>query len=155
MANSIGDSSENRESDPGRPESLPNRVDGTTSLPIPSEPNCDADISKFAQEDPKPMFDVHPSHVAAHTWKDFLIQIATISVGLLIALVLEQTVEWNHHRHQRLKLEAQLLEEARHNFDGNQENFAASDAELQWLLSLQADVQAMLARHGKLRYRLR
>jgi len=101
------------------------------------------------------MFDVHPSHVAAHTWKDFLIQIATISVGLLIALVLEQTVEWNHHRHQRLKLEAQLLEEARHNFDGNQENFAASDAELQWLLSLQADVQAMLARHGKLRYRLR
>ena len=47
------------------------------------------------------MLDVHPPHEAAHTWKDFFIHIATICVGLLIAVSLEQTVELFHHRHQR------------------------------------------------------
>jgi inner membrane protein involved in colicin E2 resistance len=31
------------------------------------------------------MLDVHPPHEAAHTWKDFLIHIATIVYGLLIS----------------------------------------------------------------------
>jgi hypothetical protein len=46
------------------------------------------------------MLDVHPPHQAAHTWKDFFIHIATIVIGLLIAVGLEQTVEYFHHRHQ-------------------------------------------------------
>ena len=46
------------------------------------------------------MLDVHPPHEAAHTWKDFFIHIATIVIGLLIAVGLEQTVEYIHHRHQ-------------------------------------------------------
>jgi hypothetical protein len=46
------------------------------------------------------MLDVHPPHAAAHSWKDFFVHIATISVGLLIAIGLEQTVEWLHHRQQ-------------------------------------------------------
>jgi len=45
------------------------------------------------------MLDVHMPH-PTHTWSDFLIRIATITVGLLIAISLEQTVEWVHHRHQ-------------------------------------------------------
>ena len=39
------------------------------------------------------MLDVHPPHEAAHSWKDFFIHIATIVVGLLIAVSFEQTVE--------------------------------------------------------------
>ena len=31
------------------------------------------------------MSDVHPPHEASHTWKDFFIHIATITIGLLIA----------------------------------------------------------------------
>ncbi len=60
------------------------------------------------------MLDVHPPHEAAHTWKDFFIHIATIVVGLIIAVGLEQTVEYFHHRHQihvtreRIREEAQL-----------------------------------------------
>ena len=46
------------------------------------------------------MLDVHPPHQAAHTWKDFFIHIATIVIGLLIAIGLEQTVEFFHHREQ-------------------------------------------------------
>ncbi|MBW4040411.1 MAG: hypothetical protein HIU91_16445, partial [Acidobacteria bacterium] len=46
------------------------------------------------------MLDVHPPHQAAHTRKDFFIHIATICVGLLIAIGLEQSVEWLHRKHQ-------------------------------------------------------
>ena len=45
------------------------------------------------------MLDVHPPHEAAHSWRDFLIHIATITIGLLIALSLEGLVEAVHHRH--------------------------------------------------------
>jgi hypothetical protein len=45
------------------------------------------------------MLDVHPPHAPTHTWRDFFIHVATICVGLLIAVGLEQTVEYFHHRH--------------------------------------------------------
>jgi hypothetical protein len=61
------------------------------------------------------MLDVHPPHEAAHSWRDFFIHIATICVGLLIAIGLEQSVEALHHRHQRHQLEYDLRVEARKN----------------------------------------
>jgi hypothetical protein len=63
------------------------------------------------------MLDVHPPHQIVHTWKDFFIHIATIAVGLLIAIGLEQTVEYFHHRHQLHTARAQLALEV----DGNRE----------------------------------
>jgi hypothetical protein len=51
-------------------------------------------------EETTPMLDVHPAHHAAGTWREFMIHIATIVLGLLIAIGLEQTVEYFHHRHQ-------------------------------------------------------
>jgi hypothetical protein len=62
-----------------------------------------------------PMLDVHPAHHAANTWRDFFIHIATICLGLLIAIGLEQTVEWFHHRHQLHQLEADLHTEGLRN----------------------------------------
>ncbi len=44
------------------------------------------------------MLDVHAPHADTHTWKSFFIHIATIVIGLLIAVGLEQTVEWIHWR---------------------------------------------------------
>jgi hypothetical protein len=43
--------------------------------------------------------DVHPPHQQIHTWKDFLIHLLTITIGLCIALTLEAAVESIHHRH--------------------------------------------------------
>ncbi len=57
------------------------------------------------------MLDVHPPHSPTHTWKDFFIHIATIVVGLLIAVGIEQMVEYFHHRHQLKEVRAQLTEE--------------------------------------------
>ena len=61
------------------------------------------------------MLDVHPAHHAANTWRDFFIHIATIVLGLLIAIGLEQTVEYFHHRRQLMEARKELSAE----FDEN------------------------------------
>ena len=58
------------------------------------------------------MIDVHPAPHAAHSWRDFFIHIATIAIGLLLALGLEQTVEHFHRLHQRHSLEENLHSES-------------------------------------------
>lgn len=62
-----------------------------------------------------PMLDVHAPHGVLHTWKDFFIHIATIVIGLLIAVGLEQTVEHFHHRQQVAEIRRSLTEERRIN----------------------------------------
>ena len=42
--------------------------------------------------------EIHPPHGSIHSWKDFLIQIGTITVGVLIALSFEGVREWRHER---------------------------------------------------------
>ncbi len=61
------------------------------------------------------MLDVHPPHETVHTWRDFFIHVATICVGLLIAIGLEQTVEYFHHRHQAHHARELLAEEMKEN----------------------------------------
>jgi hypothetical protein len=71
------------------------------------------------------MLDVHPPHHSAATWRDFFIHIATIVIGLLIAVGLEQTVEYVHHRRQV----AETREELRLEREQNQRAMAAQLAE--------------------------
>jgi hypothetical protein len=44
------------------------------------------------------VIEVHPPNEPVHSWRDFLLHLATITIGLLIALSLEGCVEWWHHR---------------------------------------------------------
>jgi hypothetical protein len=46
------------------------------------------------------MIDVHPPQHAAITRRDFFIHLSTVVLGILIAIGLEQAVEYIHHRHQ-------------------------------------------------------
>jgi len=62
-----------------------------------------------------PMLDVHPAHHAASTWKDFFIHIATIVLGLLIAVSLEQTVEYIHHHRELAEVRKALAAERKIN----------------------------------------
>ena len=42
--------------------------------------------------------EVHPPEHGIHTWRDFLVHMGTITLGLLIALGMEAAVErWHHH----------------------------------------------------------
>jgi hypothetical protein len=73
------------------------------------------------------MLDVHPPHAPTHSWRDFFIHIATIVVGLLIAIGLEQTVEFFHHRHQLHQLEQSLDKEVERNHRLAQKDIAELD----------------------------
>jgi hypothetical protein len=61
------------------------------------------------------VLDVHPPHEPLHGWRDFFIHLATITIGLLIALSLEGCVEWQHHRHLVHEAETSLQIEIRNN----------------------------------------
>jgi len=56
--------------------------------------------------------EVHPPDHPIMTWKQFVIHMSTICLGLLIAIGLEQTVEALHRHHQRHQLEQDLRAEA-------------------------------------------
>jgi hypothetical protein len=98
------------------------------------------------------MLEVHPPHHVAHTWKDFFIHIATICVGLLIAVGLEQMVEYFHRQHQRHQLEQQLSAEAGNNSRYIAYDIQVAEAYLDWALS-QASVSATAGDRGPLTLR--
>ena len=62
------------------------------------------------------MLDVHPPEHGIHGTRDFFMHLLTITVGLLIALALENAAEAVHHRHQRREAEEVL----RHELEDNQ-----------------------------------
>jgi len=61
------------------------------------------------------MLDVQPPHEPTHTWKDAFIHIGIITVGLLLAIGLEQTVEFFHHRHEAEHAREMLRQEIEEN----------------------------------------
>lgn len=64
-----------------------------------------------------PILEPHAPHEPIRNWRGFLVHVATITIGLLIAIVLEQSVEYLHHVHQRHQLQRDLHEEAQRNRD--------------------------------------
>ncbi|MES2391471.1 MAG: hypothetical protein V4555_07510, partial [Acidobacteriota bacterium] len=73
------------------------------------------------------MLDVHPPHQPTHTWADFFLHIATIVVGLLIAIGLEQTVEVIHHHNEVRETREALARER----EANLRAYSASVAEFE------------------------
>jgi hypothetical protein len=95
------------------------------------------------------MLDVHPAHHAATTWRDFFIHIATIVIGLLIAIGLEQTVEYFHHRHQAHQVEAALHQESLENDEVVKNNVAALDEWIENNKLNMTNLEAALAKDGR------
>jgi hypothetical protein len=96
-----------------------------------------------------PVIDVHAAHGGIHTWKDFWIHLGTITLGLLIAISLEQSAEWVHHRHERHQLEEDLRSEAASNHDSAVIDVAIYDKVIAWLLEIQRGVDVARASGGK------
>src|SRR5579859_4269172 len=82
---------------PEIPEELP-QADEAASASDRQMPETTS-VSETTKEH-DPMLDVHPAHHAASTWKEFFIHIATIVLGLIIAVGLEQLVERIHQRYE-------------------------------------------------------
>ena len=94
-----------------------------------------------------PMLDVHAPHATAHTWKDFFIHIAIITIGLLIAVGLEQSVEFFHHRYQREQLEDQMRGVFESNLKRSEDTFRQLNAQRAYLAELRTAISARL--HGQ------
>ncbi len=90
------------------------------------------------------MLDVHPPHSPTHTWKDFFVHIATIVVGLLIAIGLEQTVEAIHHAHQRQELLEALLDDNQKALRDDRDMQRMALNHVQWLTARVDDVVTAL-----------
>jgi hypothetical protein len=59
--------------------------------------------------------EVHAPHHRIQSIKEFMVHLLAITIGLLIALGLEATVEWVHHRHQAQEARADIQQEIRDN----------------------------------------
>jgi hypothetical protein len=68
------------------------------------------------------MIEVHSPHERISGFRDFLLHLLTITIGLLIALGLEGCVEWWHHRNLRNEADARLHQE----ITDNQKELAAT-----------------------------
>ena len=87
------------------------------------------------------MLDVHPPHHTPNTWRDFFIHIATITVGLLIALGLEQTVEYFHHRHEAAELRENLHRESEQITKDSRDTDTGQTYQMNWLADRIKQVQ--------------
>lgn len=52
--------------------------------------------------------DVHIPQGGVHSWRDFMVHLAIVVVGVVIAIGLEQSVEAIHHRYERRQLESDI-----------------------------------------------
>jgi hypothetical protein len=90
------------------------------------------------------MIEVHPPHEDVHTWRQFFIHIAAITIGLLMAIGLEQTVVYFHHRHQLQEARRELADELESNrrvvginFEATRNVMAELDADMALLRAVQ------------------
>jgi len=72
------------------------------------------------------MIDIHPPHHGGITRRDFFIHLFTVILGILIAISLEQTVEYLHHWHLATEATHALGEERKQNEGANDFNIFAT-----------------------------
>jgi hypothetical protein len=90
------------------------------------------------------MLDVHVPHKSEHTWTDFAIHIATICVGLLIAISLEQSVEYIHRAHERRDLREALYAESEQIIRDSRTTRESADTAALWSVARIAQLTAAL-----------
>jgi hypothetical protein len=79
------------------------------------------------------MLDIHDAHHAASSWKDFFIHIATICIGLLIAVGLEQSVEMINRHREAVSLREDMHAECEQVLSDTLRTGASMDIQSQWL----------------------
>jgi hypothetical protein len=92
--------------------------------------------------------ELHPME-GVHNWKQFLVHMAIVVLGVCIAIGLEQTVEKIHHVHQQHEFEAQLREEGQANQKIVQSDVRWMDLQVGWLLDAKSAVDRYRLSHRK------
>src|ERR1035438_10053509 len=102
------------------PDDQPIPAEPTLATPEPAQAQASPEASDqlseiLPHEEPPAMLDIHPAQHAASTWREFFIHIATIVLGLMIAVSLEQLVEHIRHLHQVAETREVLRKEREEN----------------------------------------
>jgi hypothetical protein len=116
------------------------------SIPIGSE---SVEAEELHESEETPVIDVHAPQGGLHTWKDFWIHLGTITLGLLIAIGLEQSVEKIHHLHQRNQLKEDLREEGLQNQDLAENDWRIMDDRMAGATAALREVESTLATRRK------
>jgi hypothetical protein len=116
----------------------------------PTEAVAMPDDALSSPEASAPMLDVHAPHEPLHTWKGFFIHIATIVVGLFIAVALEQSVEALHNHHEVTALRKDLNGESRQALLDARGAEAAQIYEMGWLDRRVSQVRVAMFEHRPL-----
>jgi hypothetical protein len=95
------------------------QIDSGPSPPSGSELPSDPDLTEslveqpsgISVEEPAPVIDIHPPHHGALTRRDFFVHLFIVVLGILIAIGLEQAVEYIHHRQQLAEARTDLATE--------------------------------------------
>lgn len=94
--------------------------------------------------------EVHPPHHALNSWHDFFIHIGTITVGLLIAIGLEQTVEAIHHHRELTELRESLDRDSEKAIVDATLAIKAEKAKFQWINERTAQVRKAMQDHSQI-----
>ena len=89
-------------------------------------------------------------HIPDHpvmTWKQFFVHMAIVVLGIIVALSLEQTLEYLHHEHQRKTLQAQLQQEMRHNDPDLRDLYNKLSVRREWAAERSRTIETALAEH--------
>jgi hypothetical protein len=89
--------------------------------------------------------EVHQPDHPLHSWGDFLNHMATLTLGLLLALLLEAGAERMHHLNERHDLEDELRQEAVNNQKILEADYRFYDGSIAWSLAMQSDLSALAA----------
>jgi hypothetical protein len=87
--------------------------------------------------------DIHPPH-PIHSVKDFLLQLLTITIGILIALTLDGVMLWTHHHQLVHEAEANLATEVHENqveIKKGMQELHTSEQQLKNMIALVHEVQ--------------
>jgi type II secretory pathway pseudopilin PulG len=93
------------------------------------------------------MIDIHPPQHAPMTRRDFFTHLGIVILGILIAIGLEQTVEWVHQRHQRHQLEEDLHAEMQMNIEFLSRDYDYLVATRDWAANQAQTIQSAIGSH--------
>jgi len=99
--------------------------------------------------------EVHPPEHGIHSWRDFWVHLGTITVGLLIAIGLEQSVEALHRVHERHTLQRELRDEGLRNRETMRRDLERLALQRSALVARRKDVDQMMRSGGKLKLEYR
>jgi hypothetical protein len=91
--------------------------------------------------------EVHPPEHGIHSWRDFFVHMGTICLGLLIAIGMEQSVEWMHRRHERAELREAIQRDLERTVSDSEVTYQTVQRRGEEIQTLVMEAQACLQNH--------